>query len=178
MPFIFFETPALSHSTVSAHLPSPKPAAKDKSALIWSLLEAIFPPPATVKVLSVKPHPLIAGQYIAILGSTGPLNATDAADATSKAQAAVGNSVLIVSNIQPAPAVPVAPVTLTYTLRFLRGTLPDVTATAAATPDITGTGTDTAATDLASFLGTIYPGGKTTVTVHENHLVLVGPRTR
>ncbi len=151
-------------------------AAEAKSAALAKLLRTIFPPASTagtpvVTVVSVAPHPLLKGSYVVLLGSTGLITDAQAAAAVKKAQEAAGPSALIVSDIQP----PDPPVSLTYTLRFLRGTLPSITPAAEAGADITGIGTDKAATDLAGFLSRIYPAGDTAVTAHENRLVLVGP---
>ncbi len=174
-PFVLFQTPAAPpRGATGAAKVHDAPSPKDESPALAALIQTIVPPPITVAVM---PNPLVNGSYVAVLTAPGPLDAARVAEAVGKAQAAVGRQVFVVSNIpvkaaDRAPAPP-DPVTLTYTLRFLRGTLPSVSAADGGTADITGTGTDSAATDLAAFLGKVSPGD-TTVTAHENHLVLVG----
>jgi len=170
LPFVLFQSPP----------PTPKPSTKDLSSDIKGLLTLLFKPPAVtsdanVTVQDVVPNPLVKDGYVAILGATAPMDAAAVTDAVQKAQNAVGKTTLVVSNITVKGPAPDSPVTLTYALRFLRGTLPSVTATNADTSDITGIGTDKAATDLAAFLSKVYPADDTVVTAHENHLVLTGP---
>ncbi len=175
-PFVLFKTAAKEAGRHEAPTDRDGRTDRDESGPLTSLLQAIVPPPIRVEV---RPNPVDAGRYVAVLTSPGPQDTAEVVGIVKKAQAAVGDRVFVVSNIRPlAPAIlapAAAPVTLTYTLRFLRGTLPSVSATDPGTSDITGIGTDTAAAALATFLGGVFPGGDTTVTAHENRLVLVGP---
>ena len=143
-PFVLFRSPDGLRAAAAArpHRPRQRPpvdrdrsADEDKSAALTDLLQTIVPPPITV---TVKPSPLAPRRYVAVLTSADPVDPAEVVEAVKQAQAAVGSLVFVVSNIRtPDPIPPEAPVplvTLTYTLRFLRGALPTVTGTAPAQP--------------------------------------------
>lgn len=176
LPFVLFQSPP------SPPKPQPpvsavqaKEDAEKQRADTEALLQTIVAEGVTVQV---RPNPLVKGGYVAVLDLIDPSGTMDAAaitDAVNKAQTAVGTRVAVVSRILVTPPdKPVPSVTLTYTLRFLRGPLPTSDGTTSGgDPGIDPYGADKAATEAATFLSGLYPDSK--VQAHENHLILTGP---
>ena len=184
-PFILYQSPAVAakppvKAAKGQAVIKGQVVTKDQSNALTELMKTVLPSPITGRV---RQNVLNKDTYIAVLTSTDPLDAAVVTEATAKAQAVLGSSVLVVSNIRsPDPAVPHTPdppVTRIYTLRFLRGPVAASDGTTAGDPEIDAFGTDKAAQDLADFLSKFYSGAdKVTVQARENHLILTGPSRR
>jgi hypothetical protein len=119
--------------------------------------------------ITVKAESLPGERFAVHLGSLGKLSQADADKVIAAAKLVQPDKVTVVSHLKV-----YEPLARVHTLRFLRGTLPDTVgrSAGAATADISGIGVDNAAVNTASFLTSVYPG--TSVTAHENHLVIKG----
>jgi hypothetical protein len=119
------------------------------------------------------PDPTKAGSYFIDLSSSVPLSTEEQNSADQEANSIKEQNISQIINGFP----PSLPIVRTYTVRFLRDSLPagaDSSASASS-DDISGTGVDQSANHLATVLTGIYPG--TTVTAQENKLILKGDAT-